>query len=350
MAMATTPNREKSPLAGEGFSKGEIQEGSPPASTANDNSRVMSVATLQRIESEYIRFPINATTRLVQEILGGNVVVLELTSKDNMIRAELKNRITEKHLPAHIVVPIDWWNNPRSAKKNDTDVMQRRLNSSYLLTIKVSCGIFAFASGREIELDIGGLMDVLGYRRDSRGWHQTSNYRRVNDALTLLEGLYVPIYKRGKKGKRILDSHEPFLQRTSVPATHLTKTHYRIGGDIGKRYGWIGRKWLAEYAYKHPLAVMLYPYLVWQWEMGWNQHQGTFKRNVPAVLRDIGVRWDQKHFTRTVKTLERELEHMQKQGYVQRFSFKNASNGRRLLVVEAPKEHPSRTLRGGFEK
>ena len=254
------------------------------------------------------------------------------------VHVPLKYRHNGVQFPLHLKVPAGQW--PEYA---------RLLNGAYPLGVKVVCGIFAFTSGKEFSVAKGALLNVLGLSLKRSGSHRTEDYKRVNRIFGFCECLYLPTYEeRDKKRGKILSGHEQFLLRTSIPVTnHYSSLDYRIGGELSDRYGWLDKRWLTEDANRHPYAVLLYPFLVWQWERGWYEHRGAFKWNVPAILRGIGAPGDfsnPKNRRRRTEAFARGLDYLHKQGYTGRVEF-SAGNGKTYVSVEAPDGHPVRTLR-----
>ena len=290
----------------------------------------------------YYQIPATPTTRLVRELLGANVEITEVHTTGGRVHVSLRNRHNGKEFVPYLAIATDKWS-----------TCERLLTGAYPFGVKVACGILSNASGREFRLNKDGFLDVLGFKRDEINrdqCHRSSNYNRLNDTLGLLESLCLPVYKYDKKKKvKVLSGHEPFLLQTEIPATkHFSGLNYRIGGDVTGRYGWIDKRWLTEDANRHPYVVLLYPFLGWQWELGWHQHRGTFKRNVPAVLRDIGAGYDKGNYARTVHRLEDELGYMETKGYIGSLAF-HRQEDRLLVSIEAPEDHPTKTLRQGRE-
>ena len=285
----------------------------------------------------HCRFPVTQTMRQVLEVLGSNVVVGETHTGGNLVDASLMNRPTGKHITLKLQVPKDSW--PR---------LESHLRGAWPFGVQVACCIFEFVSGKEFGKDANRLLDLLGLKRDAKGYHYGGNVGRLNDALDLFECLLVPHYKQDRKKGKVLDSYEPFLRQTVIPATAHSGVNYRVGVDTTRGYGWLYKRWFQIDANRHPYAVLLYPYLSRQWQIGWHQHEGTFKRNVPAVLRDVGIPYDRKHFGRTVDTLKKEVNYLRRNEFVYHYGFPT-KDGRLFLSVEAPEKHPVRTLRKGRE-
>jgi hypothetical protein len=298
--------------------------------------RVTSLVDSRQLEY-YCRFPASQTMRQVLETLGSNVVLDEPHTSGDFKYADLRNRHTGKPFSLKLQLTEVKWH-----------LAEERMNGAWPFGVQIACGVFEFVSGREFSKDTNRFLDLLGLKRDGNNYHYGRNIGRFNNALDFFEGLLVPHFKPDKKKRKVLDSYEPFLRQTGIPATAHSGINYRVGVDTAKGYGWLDKRWFQIDANRHRYAVLLYPYLAHQWQIGWNQHRGTFKRNLPAILRDVGISYSRKHFARTVDTLKKDVAFLRRNGLVGQYQF-STKDGRVLLSVEAPEKHPVRTLRRGGE-
>lgn len=178
--------------------------------------------------------------------------------------------------------------------------------------------------------DANSFCDLLGYKRDRRGYHQTNNVAQVEKRLKALSELTYRFELLGYDPKTEADkivfegsliSIEPkqtvslFKRETRIAKKSTLRIHDELYNNMMNRamFAWYDREFLKLHPYKHRRAILLYSYYVSQLAMGARQRKGDkhiVKRPLETVMRETGIKIDYHHKSRDIESFRQAHEEL----------------------------------------
>ncbi len=253
---------------------------------------------------------------------------------------------------------------PGLQAKDDLDKIDRMiLESTDALALKVFHAIFAECyrqSGKWLSScywDANTFCDLLGYKRDKRGYHYTNNIEQVEKRIKILSELTYRFEFLGYDPKTEADrivfegpliTIEPrqtvslFKREARIAKKSTLRIHDELYRNMTERkmFAWFDSKFLRLHPRRQSRAILLYSYYVCQLAMGMKQRKGpknVIKRPIDTVLRETGIKIDCHHKKRDIELLIRAHEELKQRGLIQSFVIEWLNNNIEIMFYE---NHP----------
>lgn len=191
--------------------------------------------------------------------------------------------------------------------------------------------------------DANTFCDLLGYKRDSRGYHRTANVAQVEKRLRMLSNLTYRFellgYDRKTEADRIvfegpLITIEPrqtvslFKRKTRIAKKSTLRIHDELYSNMTERkmFAWFDNEFLKLHPQTDKRAILLYSYYCCQLSMGVSQRRepkNVVKRPVKTVLRETGIRigTQHRHRHRDAELFIKAHRELKKRGLVRDYSL-----------------------------
>lgn len=231
------------------------------------------------------------------------------------------------------------------------------------LALKVIHAIFAeshrLGKGNYCWYDANTFLDMLGYKRDGRGYHRSGNKVRLMGRLNALADMTIEFSFKGKvKNKRgkFIDGWIEFKgslikmdgDTVSLKAGGKTisikkriQINYELWEDMQKKhFAWFDREFLKLDPREHWRTFLFYTYYINQLAIGAKTRPQAhiIKRGVGTVLREAGIAVRNKHQRRDWNEIKKAHEKLKEMGVIEKYTIEYGAG--EYFNVEFNKELP----------
>jgi len=212
--------------------------------------------------------------------------------------------------------------------------------------------------------DTNTFCDMLGYKRDKKGYHQTTNIKQVEKRLRILASLKYRFeligYDQKTKADKIvfegpLMRIEPdqtanlFRDNKRIAKKSTLRIHDELHKSMMKRkmFAWYDKAFLKLNPQQHNRAILLYVYYASQLAMGAKQRKDKHivKRPIDTTLRETGIVISYKNKKRDRESFIEAHEELKSRGLIKDFVITWGKNETEIFF---PIDHP--TIRERSEK